>query len=30
MGKREFTWDWVFGDNGIVRRIFKKAGRHAA
>ena len=30
MGKREFSWDGVFGDNGIVRRIFKKAGRHAA
>jgi len=31
MGKREFSWDGVFGGNGAVRRFFKKkAGRHAA
>jgi branched-chain amino acid transport system permease protein len=30
MGKRELTWDRVFGGNGILGRFSKKAGRHAA
>ncbi len=30
MGKREFTWDRVFGGNGLLGRLSKKAGRHAA